>query len=40
MGVGDENSEIVQTIVALTHNLGMAVTAEGLNNNNWLSSEH
>ena len=30
MGVNGENSEIVQTIVALAHNLGMTVTAEGV----------
>ncbi len=30
MGPGEENSEIVQTIVQLAHNLGMEVTAEGV----------
>ena len=30
MGPGTENSEIVQTIVQLAHNLGMMVTAEGV----------
>jgi len=30
MGTNCENSEIVQTIVALAHNLGMTVTAEGV----------
>ncbi|MDQ3652941.1 MAG: EAL domain-containing protein, partial [Acidobacteriota bacterium] len=30
MGPGDENSEIVQTIIHLAHNLGLEVTAEGV----------
>lgn len=30
MGVSDEDLEIVQTIVTLAHNLGMTVTAEGI----------
>ncbi|MEJ7665294.1 MAG: EAL domain-containing protein [Hymenobacter sp.] len=30
MGPGSENSEIVRTIVQLAHNLGMEVTAEGV----------
>jgi EAL domain-containing protein (putative c-di-GMP-specific phosphodiesterase class I) len=30
MGVDDESLAIVQTIVILAHNLGMSVTAEGI----------
>jgi EAL domain-containing protein (putative c-di-GMP-specific phosphodiesterase class I) len=40
MGPDDENSEIVQTIVQLAHNLGMEVTAEGVETYEQLSKLH
>jgi EAL domain-containing protein (putative c-di-GMP-specific phosphodiesterase class I) len=37
MGAGDENSEIVGTIIQLAHSLGMEVTAEGVETADQLS---